>query len=262
MIFQLRYHHQNDLFTMKAFSLLFSLIVASSASLPAQENSPDKPSEPVAESIFDGKTLAGWKAPEMSYWSVKDGAITAISSDENPCPHNQFLVWQGGEIGNFELMLKFRIEGSEKANSGVQVRSEVEADGHVKGYQVDIADPAAPYLGAVYDEKGRKMLAHRGMRTVINEDGTMNSTPLDGRGKDRALDSYQMGEWTEYRIRFIDNKLEVFLNGVQTAEVIDHQEAEREMSGVLALQLHSGPPMTVQFKDIQLARLADDGKSK
>lgn len=216
----------------------------------------EDPAQPAAETIFDGTSLAGWKAPEMAYWSVADGAITAISSAENPCDHNQFLVWQGGEIGDFELTLKFRIEGGESANSGVQVRSEVETDGHVKGYQIDIADPGAPYLGAVYDEKGRKMLANRGTRTVVNEDGTMNSTPLDGRGSERALAEYKPGEWAEYRIRFIDNKLEVFLNGVQTAEVIDHQKAEREMSGVLALQLHSGPAMTVQFKDLQIMRYA------
>lgn len=208
-----------------------------------------------AKSLFDGKSLDGWKAPEMGYWSVEDGAITATSSEENPCKHNQFLVWQGGEIANFELSLKFRIEGSEKANSGVQVRSEVEADGHVKGYQVDIADPAAPYLGAVYDEKGRKMLANRGYRTVINVDGTMNSTPLSADDPDAVLETYQVGEWAEYRIRFVDNKLEVFFNGTQTSEVIDHQKEEREMSGILALQLHSGPPMTVQFKDIELTTL-------
>lgn len=211
--------------------------------------------EPAAVPLFDGKTLDGWKAPDMGFWSVRDGAITAISSAEHPCEHNQFLVWQGGEIANFELRLKFRIEGSEKANSGVQVRSQVEPDGHVKGYQVDIADPSAPYIGAVYDEKGRKMLANRGQRTVINLDGGMNSTPLDAKGPDAALESYQVGKWAEYRIRFVDNKIEVFLNGIQTAEVIDHQKEEREMSGVLALQLHSGPPMTVQFKDIELTKL-------
>lgn len=207
------------------------------------------------KSLFDGRSLDGWKAPVMDYWSVKDGAITAISSKEKPCDHNQFLVWQGGEIANFELTLKFRIEGSAQANSGIQVRSEVEPDGHVKGYQVDIADPSAPYLAAVYDEKGRKMLANRGHRTIINVDGTMNSTPLSAKGGEEAMETYRLGEWSEYRIRFVDNKLQVFLNGIQTAEVIDHQKEEREMSGVLALQLHSGPPMTVQFKDIELTTL-------
>jgi len=207
-----------------------------------------------AEKLFDGKGLESWKSPDMSYWSVEDGTITAKSSEDHPCKHNQFLVWQGGEISDFELTLKFRVEGGEKANSGIQVRSQVESDGHAKGYQVDIAHPDAPYLGAVYDEKGRKMLAMRGQTTVIQEDGKMVSGALDG-DKDAALKNYQQGEWADYRIKFVGNKLEVWLNGVQTASVVDEQEAEREMSGVLALQLHSGPPMKVQFKDIVLKKL-------
>ncbi|MCB1230463.1 MAG: DUF1080 domain-containing protein [Verrucomicrobiae bacterium] len=225
--------------------LLTLAVVLSTSTLFADE----------ADPLFDGKSLDGWKAPDMSYWSVADGAITATSTDAHPCDHNQFLVWQGGDIANFELTLKFKIEGTEKANSGVQVRSRIEPDGHVVGYQVDIADPSAPYLGAVYDEKGRKMLANRGYRTVINVDGTMNSTPLTAADPDVAMKDYEVGKWAEYRIRFVDNKLQVFLNGIQTSEVIDHQKEEREMSGVLALQLHSGPPTTVQFKDIQLTKL-------
>ena len=80
----------------------------------------------LAEPIFDGKSLDGWKALDMNYWSVKDGAITATSSDKNPCTKNQFLVWQGGEIGNFVLKLKFRLEGGPKCefrNSGPQCDS-------------------------------------------------------------------------------------------------------------------------------------------
>ncbi len=55
------------------------------------------------KSIFDGKTLEGWKAPDMSYWTVQDGAITAQSTESNPCNSNQFLVWQGGDVADFEL---------------------------------------------------------------------------------------------------------------------------------------------------------------
>lgn len=211
--------------------------------------------EPEAKVIFDGESLKGWKAPDMSYWSIEDGAITAQSTEAHPCDHNQFLVWQGGEIENFELTLKFRVDGGPSANSGVQVRSQVEADGHVKGYQIDIAQRQAPYLGAVYDERGRKMLATRGQRTVIDTKGIKSSTPLNTAGPDAALESYKPGKWADYRIRFVDNKLQVFINGIQTSEVIDHDQKDREMSGVLALQLHSGPAMTVQFKDIELTQL-------
>ena len=204
------------------------------------------------KSIFDGKSLKGWKAPDMSYWSVQDGAITAESTKDHPCKHNQFLVWQK-EVGDFELTLKFKLVGGPKANSGIQVRSQVEADGHVKGYQVDMSQPNAAYLGAVYDERGRKMLALRGQKTVIKADGKKASTPLPD--ADALLKGYKAGEWNEYRIHFKGNKLTVKINGKTTSVVIDEQESEREMKGVLALQMHSGPPMKVQFKDLKLNKL-------
>ncbi|MFK5921625.1 MAG: DUF1080 domain-containing protein [Verrucomicrobiota bacterium] len=113
--------------------------------------------------IFDGTSLKGWKAPDMSFWSVRDGTITAESTEEKPCKENQFLVWHE-EVGDFELTLKFKLVGGPQANSGVQVRSLVQSDGHVKGYQCDISQPDVQYLGAVYDERGRKMLALRGKK--------------------------------------------------------------------------------------------------
>lgn len=209
------------------------------------------------ESIFDGKTLEGWKAPDMSYWSVVDGAITAIASEENPCVKNQFLVWQGGEIGDFVLTLKFRVDGGPKANSGIQVRSRVLEDGHAVGYQVDISQPDAPWLGAIYDEHGRKMLASRGEKTVVQANGELAKSSLEESGK-AAIESYRAGEWNSYEIRGKGNRISVKLNGHQTSVVIDEQEEERELSGILALQLHSGPPMTVQFKDIRLKKLKSE----
>ncbi|MFH1717678.1 MAG: DUF1080 domain-containing protein, partial [Planctomycetota bacterium] len=115
--------------------------------------------------IFDGKTLTGWKSQIMSYWSVQDGAIIARSTEQNPVKDNQFLVWQLGDVDDFELKLSYRITGTPAANSGVQIRSRVEQDGHAVGYQADI-DLAGRYAGALYDERGRGMLAERGQKTV------------------------------------------------------------------------------------------------
>ncbi len=207
-----------------------------------------------AKAIFDGKSFDGWKAPDMSYWSIEEGAITATASDENPCKKNQFLVWQGGEIGDFVLTLKFRVEGGPKANSGVQVRSQVQEDGHAVGYQVDISQPEAPWLGAIYDEHGRKMLAARGEKTTVEADGSFTKSSVS-ESADEAIASYTAGEWNNYEIRGRGNRITVMLNGKVTAEVTDLQEEERELSGLLALQLHSGPPMKVQFIDIRLKTL-------
>lgn len=200
--------------------------------------------------VFDGQSLKGWLAPDMSYWSVEDGAITAKSTAEHPCTKNQFLVWQGGDLGDFELSFLFRIEGGPQANSGVQVRSRVLEDGHAVGYQADITMPSAPYLGAIYDEHGRKMLAQRGQATIIRPDGTKDSRPLEW--AEHLLQGVDVTQWTSYRIICEGPRVRVELGGKKTAEILDLQESERELSGILALQLHSGPAMKVQFKDLVL----------
>lgn len=201
-------------------------------------------------SLFDGSSLEGWSAPDMSYWTVEEGAITATASEENPCTKNQFLVWQGGELSDFTLKLEFRLEGGPKANSGIQVRSQLDETGHAVGYQVDISQPTAPWLGAIYDEHGRKMLAARGESTVIQVDGELSKADLESAGA--AIDSYRDKEWNQYVIRAGGNRIEVSLNGHVTSVIEDLQEEERELTGLLALQLHSGPPMKIQFRNIVL----------
>ncbi len=208
--------------------------------------------------IFDGKTLDGWSAPDMKYWSVEDGAITARSSAEVPCKKNQFLVWQLGELDDFELVMKFRIRGGKNANSGIQIRSSIGPDGHAAGYQADL-DRAGFWLGALYDEHtGRRMLAKSGQKTVIDAAGKRTTTAIDA----SAL-KYDPDAWSEYRIVAQGSRIALSINGVQTVEVIDDETAHRDLTGKLALQIHSGPPMTVQFKDIRLKRLKiTDGRKK
>jgi len=209
--------------------------------------------------IFDGKTLDGWKSPDMSYWSVDDGALTGRSTQQHPVRSNQFLVWQLGELDDFELKLKYRITGTPSANSGVQVRSRVDKDGHVAGYQADI-DKAGQWAGALYDERGRGMLAACGKRTVIDTDGKKTSTSI---GDSAALmANINKDGWNNYHIKALGNEIVLSINGKVTAEVIDKDKKDNDLSGVLALQLHVGPPMSVQFKDIQLKRLKMDERKK
>jgi type 1 glutamine amidotransferase len=211
------------------------------------------------KAIFDGTTLDGWEAANMSYWSIRDGAITGQSTEKNPVTDNQFLVWQLGQVDDFELMLKYRITGTSAANSGIQIRSRVEKDGHAVGYQADI-DLAGQYAGALYDERGRGMLAERGQKTVIDSDGKMTHTPLGD--ADALMNIIKKDDWNDYHIIASYNHIILKINGHVTAEVIDNDKAQRELSGVLALQLHAGPPMTVQFKDIKLKRLQLQDRKK
>ena len=209
--------------------------------------------------IFDGKTLDGWEAPNMSYWSVEGGIIVGESTQDNPVKSNQFLVWELGDVDDFELKLKYRISGTDRANSGIQIRSRVAPEGHVVGYQADI-DRAGRYAGALYDERGRGMLAQRGQRTVVGADGKKTHTAL---GDAAALmNIINLDGWNEYHVIARGNRITLRVNGKTTADVLDNEQKNRELSGVLALQLHAGPPMKIEFKDIRLKRtkLADRKK--
>ncbi len=204
------------------------------------------------ESLFDGKSLAGWTAHDMSYWSVQDGAITAESTTEHPCRSNQFLVWQGGEVSDFELRLKFRVRGN-GCNSGVQFRSKMNDEGLAIGYQADIYQ-SGPYLGGVCDElhqrKGPELLTSNGKRTVIDESGKRIATDLGQSAKMKPYD-----EWNEYHILARGQHMTLSINGVKCSELIDREEDHFDLSGILGLQLRAGDPMRVQFKDIQYRSL-------
>lgn len=210
--------------------------------------------------IFNGKTLDGWSAPDMSYWSVEDGAIVGKSSEEHPCRKNQFLVWQQGTLDDFILTLQFKITGADSANGGVQIRSGLWADGHAVGYQADI-DKAGKWVGGLYDEEGRGVLATRGQKTIVGEDGKKDTQQVGD--ADQLMAAIKVDDWNDYRIEARGNHITLSINGKITAEVIDNQTAERDLTGILALQLHSGPAMTVAYRDIQLKRLPlTDGRKK
>ncbi|WP_437193342.1 3-keto-disaccharide hydrolase [Planctomicrobium sp. SH527] len=204
------------------------------------------------ERIFDGETLTGWKAMDMSYWSVRDGAITGQSTPEHLCKSNQFIVWQGGDVGDFELKLKFRVSGN-RENTGVQFRSVLRPDGQAVGYQADILKSGG-YLGGVCDElherKGPELLSANGQKTIIEAAGNRTATPLGPMATMRPP-----GEWNEYRIIAKGQHIILEINGVKSTELIDQEEGHFDLSGFLGLQLRAGEPMMVQFKDIYLKKL-------
>ena len=201
------------------------------------------------KSLFDGKSLAGWEGNEK-FWSVKDGAITGQTTAENPTKGNTFLIWKGGQVGDFELRLKFRIVGG---NSGVQYRSTDLGNYVVGGYQSDI-EAGEKYIGILYEEKGRGILAQRGDKVEITADGKKNVVGKTGDAAEIAA-SVKKEDWNDLVIIAKGNHLVQKLNGHTTVDVTDNQSEKAKASGILALQLHAGPPMLIQFKDIQLKEL-------
>jgi hypothetical protein len=208
------------------------------------------------ESLFNGKDLTGWEGdPEV--WTVEEGAIVGRTAAEGQIKNNTFLIWRGGEVGDFRLTFEYRIDGR-RANSGVQYRSRViDPDKWiVGGYQADI-DAEQVYSGILYDERGtRHILANRGERASIDRDGK-KSVERFGDAAELQKD-IRTDDWNEYVIEARGLSLRHTINGKLMSECEDNEEGKRADSGILALQVHQGPPMTVQFRKIQLERLNGD----
>ena len=218
---------------------------------------PSGADDPGFASVFDGKTLDGWLAADMSFWSVEEGAITAKITEQHPTDRNHYLVYQGGKLGDFELKLVHRVLSDKDVTCGFQYRSEMfngKITDDCRGYQVD-NNTNTPWLVRLYDEHGRETLAWRGERAVFDATGQKTVTPIEGA---TGAARFRLDQWHEYDLTCIGPKMTLKVNGRLVAEVLDNDPAQRDLSGILALQLHSGPPMTVQFKDIRL-KVLDNG---
>jgi hypothetical protein len=198
--------------------------------------------------IFDGQSLAEWETPDPSYWTVEAEAITARITKEHPCTVNQYLVWQGGEIADFELKLKSRVNGEGGINNGFQFRSRLLPDHDVCGYQVD-NNLQTPWLVRLYDEFGRHTLAMRGERAVLDAEGHRTTTKI---AEAEGTAWFRLEDWHEYHLICVGSRITLRVDGRLAAEVEDNDPRRRELQGILALQLHSGPPTVAQFKDIRL----------
>ncbi len=212
--------------------------------------------------LFNGRDLTGWEGLR-GFWSVRDGAITGRTTADQTIAANTFLVWQGGTPADFELRLSVRLTAQNdrnQANSGIQYRSRVldAATYSVGGYQADF-DSAGRYAGMLYEERGRGIVMQPGERIVIHPAPGTEKPRIERAGEPTGAAAlaaaYRPGEWNDFVIRAQGNRLRHFINGVLTADVTDLDAVRGAKSGVIALQLHTGPPMTVQFRDVRLKPL-------
>lgn len=206
------------------------------------------------EAIFDGRTLDGWQGQDMSFWSVEDGAITGTITADHAPPMNQYLIYQPALVDNFELKLDFRLTGSTtpNTNGGFQFRSRRLPGGDVAGYQVD-NNFGRPWKVRLYDEFGRHDLALEGQRSRFDAAGQRHVEPLK---LDPAAGDFRLDRWHEYHLIADGPNLSLAINGHLVAACTDDDPQQFEPLGVLAMQLHTGPPMKAQFKNIRLKRLA------
>jgi hypothetical protein len=228
----------------------------------------DKPAAPAAPAdsakadaeegftnIFNGKDLAGWRGLE-DYWMVRDGVIVGHETKDKS--KQTFLVFEGGNVKDFELRLKFKYASAD-GNSGIQFRSKLVDPDTLKvgGYQADF-DATNKYTGIIYDEAGvagnRGIMSKRGMKTHWGAaDKPDKEEPLD---KDDAevKKAIKAGDWNDVVLRVQGNHFVYQINGVTTTDMTD-ESPKALQDGLIALQLHQGFTMEIQFKDIRLKKL-------
>jgi hypothetical protein len=205
--------------------------------------------------IFNGKDLTGWDG-DPKFWSVEDGAITGRTTPDNPTRGNTFIIWREGKLDDFVLRLRYRIVGG---NSGIQYRSKDHGNWVVGGYQADF-EAGPTYSGIMYEERGpRGIMAQRGEMAVWHPDG--KKVTLGSVGDSNEIQNMiRKEDWNDYLIIAQGTYMTHIINGRVTSITIDEDPQKQVFSGILAIQLHAGPPMVVQVKDIELKPLEADAK--
>ena len=221
-------------------------------------------------SIFDGKTLDNWKGDGI-HWRAENGSLVGEVTPSTLIKKNTFLVWQGDQPKDFELKAEFRI--TKDGNSGINYRSELldSIPNALRGYQADI-DGQNRYTGQNYEERKRTTLAYRGEKAIItsqrnpDEPGSLgenvknnawqNREVVENLGDSDSLKSKIKAEdWNKVHLIVKGNKLQHYVNGILMSEVIDDDTVNRSFSGWLGVQVHVGPPMKVEYRNILLKNL-------
>jgi hypothetical protein len=246
------------------FMLIFTGCGEGETSQQSEENTSQVAAQGVNndfEPIFNGSDLSGW-AGDDRFWSVEDGAIIGETSEGNLAERNTFLIWEGGEPSDFELRFEYRfiiVSDDEYGNSGIQFRSEQFTDEdnpdliyRVRGYQADFA--ISDWIpGIHYEEGGRGIIARRGQSVLIDADGESHS--------ERFAEEDELGQhihihsdWNDYRVYANEDTIRAYINDQLMHELVD-QSPEARQEGILAFQVHSGPPMRVEIRNVGLRHL-------
>jgi len=184
--------------------------------------------------LFDGKTFKGWEGDTNQTWRITEGAFVGGSLKET-VPHNEFIRTTRSYT-NFVLRLKFKLAGTEGfINGGVQVRSKrVENPPYeLSGYQVDLGDPE--WWGCLYDESRRNKVVAKSDMAEVNK-------------------VLKRGDWNEYIIRCEGKRLRASINGYQTFDYTEPDDAIPQL-GIIGLQVHGGGKAEAWYKDITIAEL-------
>ncbi|WP_139956565.1 3-keto-disaccharide hydrolase [Flavicella sediminum] len=218
-------------------------------------------------SVFNGENLDGWHG-DSTYWSVKEGRLIGEVTPETILKRNSFIIYQKVQPKDFELKLEYKI--SETGNSGINYRSKLmdTIPFALSGYQCDI-DGKNRYTGQNYEEKKRTTLAYVGekvsippmprnisknrLRNNVNKNCWQTRTILDTLGSRLQLKSHiKSNDWNKVHLIVKGNRMQHYVNGVLMSDVLDLDTINRVNKGFLGVQVHIGPPMKVQYKNIRI----------
>ncbi len=228
---------------------------ANSGYVPKQSDrpSPIDSDEAGFSPIFDGKTLAGWEG-DPTYWRVENGSLVGEITPSTVVKSNTFIVWRGERPRDFELKLDYRI--TPEGNSGINYRSVIIPDPvtpsnqfAMRGYQCDL-DGRKRYPGNNYEEKGRLFMALRGQVTHIV--GGRPPIVLSTFGDPDELARHVTDDWNAVHLIIRGNTLVHTINGHLMSVVIDDDVLNRPEDGLIGVQVHVGPPMKVEYRNIRL----------
>jgi hypothetical protein len=229
----------------------FAIVAILSCLLPtAAKRSAAAEAEKGFTPIFNGRNLSGWEG-EPGYWSVEDGALTGKTTIEHKLDHPSYIFWRGGKPADFELRATYRFQGSH-GNSGINFRSQRLPKWDVKGYQADM-ETGPNYSGILYECNGRGIMTARGQKVVIDRDGRRDVTTLADAAE--LQKQIKANDWNEYAIIARGPEIIFKINGAVMSYVIDREQGKAASDGLVTLQVHPGPAMKVQFRNIRIKNL-------
>ena len=216
--------------------------------------------------IFDG-TMKNWDG-DTSIWKAEGNVLVGTTTEANPLKENTFVIWRGGEPADFELKVEYRMSAT---NSGIQFRSthlpqgtpapnptdpnaKIAGKWVLKGYQADI-DFANQFTGMIYEERGRGFLMQRGMAIEIGPDAVSRQIGNLEMNADELKSLIKVNDWNTVHLIARGNTIMNIVNGHLTAFIIDDDVKGRAMKGLLGFQIHVGPPMKIEFRNIFLKSL-------
>jgi hypothetical protein len=242
----------------KSVAVAVTTLVLSTVLLAAPQTKPlDLEDRTGFESIFDG-TMKNWDG-DPALWKAENGMLVGVTTEATALKENSFVIWRGGEPADFELKVEVKMSST---NSGIQVRSQHLPPGSpgvtgkwvLKGYQADI-DFNNQFTGMFYEERGRGFIMRRGQVVHIAPDASKRVIGNLERNADELKALIKAGEWNHVHVIARGNTLMNIVNGHAMAVVIDDDPKGRALKGLLGFQIHTGPPMRIEFRNIYLKTL-------